>query len=103
MSAIKPTFYKELSTVIEKSDGKDIKEDEQALAYITRFTGWRLLKEYAERLKEELDQMVVQSMESGATAEEIGQRTMVKELAKAVIDKIISKAEYARQAEDKTE
>jgi hypothetical protein len=90
-----------LSTVIEKSDGKDIKEDEQALSYITRFRGWKLLKEYADRLKEELDQMVIKSIENGATAEEIGQRTMVKELAKAAVDKIISKAEYARKAEDK--
>jgi hypothetical protein len=88
--AIKPTFYQDFSTKIEEVSGeKEFTEDQQALAYITHFKGWELLKAYKVRLEEYLDSMVSEAMASGMSMQELGERTMVKELAKLVMNSLI--------------
>lgn len=104
VSATRPNFYQEFTTKIEeeaKTDVKELSEDQQALAYITHFKGWELLETYAKRLEENLDQMVQEAMAKGLSMNEIGERTMVKELSKFVLNSFLDKAKSARRAENR--
>jgi hypothetical protein len=100
--AIKPSFYSEFTTEVEKAiDEKIVTEDQLALSYITHFKGWTLLKDYKDRLNEFLDTSLSNAIASGASAKEIGERALVKELAKFVLNSFVEKADEARRATDK--
>lgn len=100
--AIRPSFYQDFTTKIEEEvEVEDLDENQQALAYITHFKGWELLEEYKGRLEEYLDSLVSEAMSQGLSVTEIGERTMVKELSKFVLNSFIDKANAARRAEDK--
>lgn len=100
--AIKPSFYKDFTSgVTEKIEEVVVDADQQALAHITHFKGWELLKRIKDRLESHLDQLVSEAMANGMSMEEIGQRTMVKELSKFVLNSFIEKAENARRATEK--
>src|SRR5512146_1388238 len=100
--AIKPTFYQEFTTKVEEiAEEKTLTADQQALAHITHFKGWDILKSYKGRLEEYLDTLVSEAMVQGLSMEELGQRTMVKELTKFVLNSFVLKAEDARRQEDK--
>lgn len=101
--AIRPSFYKDFTTKVEEvlEDEKDVDESQQALAYITHFKGWELLKEYKGRLDEFLDEALSTAIQNGATREEIGDRALIKEMAQFVLDSFIDKADAARRAEER--
>lgn len=101
-TAIKPTFYQNFTAEIDKEAKVEVTDEtQQALAYITRFKGWELGKAYAKRLEDYLESLVSEAMSQGMSMEEIGQRTMVKELAKFVLTSFINKFEDAKRHEDK--
>lgn len=102
-SAIKPSFYREFTTEVEEQVKAPVEvgEDQKALSYITHFKGWEILKETKDRLERYLDQLVSEAMAGGLSMEEIGQRTMVKEMSKFVLNSLIEKAENARRETDK--
>lgn len=100
--AIKPSFYQDFTTKVEEIvEEKVLTDDQQALAYITHFKGWELLKKKKEALELHLDTLVSEAMAQGLSMEEIGQRTMVKELTKFVLNSFVEQANAARRAEEK--
>jgi len=99
--ALRPSFYKDFTTKFEEEEVKELDENQQALAYITHFKGWELLKEYKGRLDEYLDNFVAEAMQKGLSAREIGVRTMVQWLTKFVLNSFIDKADAARRVEEK--
>lgn len=100
--AIKPTFYQEFTSRVEEiAEEGALDKDQKALSHITHFRGWELLGGYKGRLEEYLDTLVSEAMAGGLSMEEIGQRTMVKELTKFVLNSFVEKANAARRAEDK--
>jgi hypothetical protein len=100
--AIKPTFYQDFTSSVTKiAEEKVVDEDQQALAYITHFKGWELGKAYAKRLEDYLDTLVNEAMANGMSMEELGQRTMVKELTKFVLGSFMSKFEDARKSTER--
>ncbi len=101
-SAIKPTFYEGFTSGVNEVDAvEEVNEDTQALAYITRFKGWSLMKEYKEKLEKFLDDSLKSSIVNNASMKEIGERALVADLAKYVLDEFIKKAEDARKSIDK--
>jgi hypothetical protein len=101
-SAIKPTFYEGFTSGVNEVDAvEEVSEDTQALAYITRFKGWTLMKEYKEKLEKFLDDSLASAIATGADMKEIGERALVKELAKYVLNEFMAKAENARKSIDK--
>lgn len=101
-SAIRPNFYQDFTSGVEeikKEPTPDV--NQQALAYIGQFKGWKLLKAYEERLEEYLDTLVSEAMANGLSITEIGERTMVKELAKFVLRSLVSKVEDAKRSTEK--
>jgi len=80
---------------------KGVSEEEQQLAAMSRTGGWRILREFVETIKEEMDQLNEVAVEKGASFEQIGQNTLVITQTKGVLKKIINKVEDAREASEK--
>jgi hypothetical protein len=95
-SAIKSNYFNEFANVkaLQESPGKD--PDQQALNNLSMQTGWKVLKEYIERISQELDDMTRTQMTQGVSFEEIGRSTIIKEITKDVLRKIINKVEDSR-------
>jgi len=100
--AIKPTFYNEFTSGVTEIAQEPVEdENQQALAYITHYKGWVLGKEYAKRLEDYLDLLVSEAISKGLSMSEIGERTMIKEMAKFVLKSFLAKFEDARRSEEK--
>ena len=100
--AIKPSFYTEFTTKVDEVlEEKVLDGDTEALSYITHFKGWKLLKDYADNLNKFLDESLSQAIAGGAGMKEIGERALVKELSKFVLNSFIEKADHARRTADK--
>lgn len=101
-NAIKPSFYQEFTSGVDEAVAvEEVSEDTQALAYITRFKGWSLMKEYKDKLVKFLDDSLASAIANGADMKEVGERALVKELAKHVLNEFIAKAENATRSIDK--
>lgn len=96
--AIKPDFYN-LPTFVqdEKADKKGASDDERRLYSLSRTPGWRVLKEFIESVRNDLDNFNVNAMEGGANFEEIGKNTVVINLAKGIINRILNKVEDVKE------
>lgn len=95
-------LFNQFSSLAEepKKEDADYSEEEKALAYISHLKGWKYLEEYAQRLCEELDNLVVNSIENGANAKEVGERAIAKEIAKVYVKRLVGKISDARRAVD---
>lgn len=99
-SAVKPNFYNDFQSleVFKEADNKEKPDDETiALANLAKHKGWKILARYIGEINEELDNMIAQAMAQGATYEEIGQKTIVKDLAKYAIRRITERVEDSRR------
>lgn len=101
--AQRPNFFSEqfgsLKDPLEKKEGNDNPDPEEHSLYVLSLNdGWSVLDEYIKSLENELDESIIKLMESGASFEEIGQRTAVKEVVKLYMGKIRSKVRDAREA-----
>lgn len=103
MQALRPTnLPTDFSSLEEEpvDSFEELQDEEESLAYIARTNGWQLITEEMDKVCEELDQMVVEAMQTGMSFEELGKRTAVKELTKDAIRRIAAKVEDARTASD---
>jgi hypothetical protein len=96
-AALRPNLHQEFKEVLDKEPSVDLETDEVHLHAISGMRGWKVLEEYIQELIHELDNMVNAAMTTGASWEEIGQRTMLTALTKEALKKIISKVEDAKQ------
>jgi len=98
-NAIHPDYFKDLKIVAKKEDDQPIElKEEQALADMADLAGWKVLKEYIGDLKSQLDKIMATAMESGASYEEIGQKTIVTTLTKSYLDLVIGRVNDASDA-----
>lgn len=97
--AIHPTFFNDIRSMLKEKDNEpvEIKEEGQ-LATMAQQKGWEHLKKYIEELIENLNLLTYRSMESGASYEEIGQKTIISQLTKEYLLKVIEKVENAKDA-----
>lgn len=107
--ALRPTsHFDDFASLGDKEtqpeESKNLIEDEQkALAYMSRLKGWKILKEYIERIEEDLDKMVLTLLAEGADYEEIGKKTAVKEIVKNVTRNIKQYVEDAKGTGEPTD
>ena len=100
-SAIKSSFSEEFKTEIDEIETvAEVSEDTIALAYITRFKGWELLKRKKEALEAFLDDSLTAAIAGGATMSEIGERAVIKDLCKYVLTSLFKNAEDAKRSID---
>lgn len=99
-SAIKPNYFFDFRDVgkVENKEPEVIEED--FVAAMAHHNGWKVLKEYIENLMQELDGVNQKAMENGATFEEIGRNSIVIQLSKEMLLKVIQRVEDAREDRD---
>jgi len=98
-NAIKPDYFRDFKVLTKKEDEKPIQEKEEVALYdLSLMAGWGVLREYIESLKGGLDTLLSNAMQSGASYEEIGQKTIVTTLAKSYLDQVIEKVDDANRA-----
>jgi len=97
-TAIKSNYFNEFANVkaLQETKGKD--PDQQALASLANHSGWKVLKAYIERIIEELDNLTKTQMIQGVPFEEIGRSTVIKELTKDVLRRVINKIQDAAES-----
>ena len=102
--AIKPSYFNEFANVKalrEQVPGKD--PDQEKLKSLSDHSGWQVLKAYIERIMEELDNLTKTQMEQGVPFEEIGRSTVVKEITKDALRRIITRVTDAAESRGTTE
>jgi hypothetical protein len=101
-TAIKPNYFRdfrELSTLTtEKKADEDIH-----LHKLAETAGWGILTRFIDDLKEDLDKLIKARMESGATFEEIGQKSIMVAICKEYLTKIQNKVYDAHEAIEENE
>jgi hypothetical protein len=100
--ALRPTSLPDIEPVqeVEEQVIESVKEDEEDLALVARTRGWEKIVEYIDQINKELDDMVLQALQAGVDFEEIGKRTIVKELTREALNKLKNRVEDARAAVD---
>jgi len=102
--AIKPdTFISQLPTFIKekKPTSSSVTQEESQLARMAKTAGWRVLREYIEQIKKDMDLLNDQAIANGADFKTIGQNTVVISQTKTVLNKVLNKVEDAREASEK--
>jgi len=88
-----PAFIKEKEVEV-----KGISDEEKKLASMAQTSGWYILKGFINEVIENLNDLNETAISQGAGLKEIGQNTVVINLAKGVIKKIVDKVEDAKEA-----
>jgi hypothetical protein len=92
-AAIKPSFYTEMTGLISASklevkEEDILSEETQALYSLSQHRGWGVLDERLKQIEDSLERSVTAAMAAGASFDDIGQKTVVKEIAKYVIKSV---------------
>lgn len=99
MDSIKPNIFQEFSSLGEEEASKTKGELEQeALHYLTTTEGWKHVKNYVQAIVADLDATVLASMANGASYEDIGRKTAVKEVTKDVLNRILGYVDNSARA-----
>jgi hypothetical protein len=104
--ATRPDFFMQnLPEMLVKdavASTKGASESERQLYALSQTSGWAVLKMFIGELKESLDLVNAKAIAQGAPFEEIGKNTVVVNMSKAVIDRILTKVSDATDACEKT-
>lgn len=98
--AVKPDFFRLFGLPIkqEKTQTVSVPTDEEQMLYgLSQTAGWNIIVKYIDELKSDMDKMNDKAIESGAGYEEIGKNTLVINLAKGVINRIVNKVNDAKE------
>ena len=100
-TAIKANYFNEFANVKALQEqkvnpGKD--PEQEKLFALSQTGGWQVLKEYIERIMDELDNLTKTQMAQGVSFEEIGRSTVVKEITKDALKRIITRVQDARDS-----
>jgi nitrate/TMAO reductase-like tetraheme cytochrome c subunit len=97
-SAIKPNTFNIAALRAEEVGNKVGATDEEKYLYaLTNTKGYRILKEYKDRLLKEVDDATKFAIAEGKPFEEIGKNTVVINLAKDIIEKLFNRVEDAKE------
>lgn len=103
-SALRPeTFLANMPSMAAEQEAakKGATEEEVALANMGKTHGWRVLREYIGKVEEDLDNKNAEAIAGGKALEEIGLNTIVINLTKEIIKKVLDKVEDAKEACEK--
>lgn len=100
MDSIKPNLFVEFASLGEQEKSKGELQQE-ALSYLSQIEGWGHVKKYIEAIVADLDSSVIEAMSKGASYEDIGRKTAVKEVTKDVLNRIVRLVDGAREATER--
>jgi hypothetical protein len=96
--AIKPTTFNIPSFKLDEEASKRGATDEERHLYgLTNQLGWKLVKEFKERVFDEIDDTNRLAISEGKPFDEIGRNTVVINLAKDIVNRIFAKVEDAKE------
>ena len=81
-----------------EADKKGATEEEKQLYALAQTKGWKVLSEYFENILDELDNLNAVAIEQGASFDVIGQNTVIVNMAKGIIKKMLNKVNDAIDA-----
>jgi len=104
-SALKPDVFADFRKIREDERIKDANKkgkdpDDISLAALSNHDGWRVLVEYIEHLKQDMDNLTSALISNGGSFEDIGKNTVVVNLCKEQLDAIIQKVNDSREVVD---
>ena len=102
--AIRPTFLTipAMERPAERpATEENLLDDERALHSLYEQKGWKILEGFIRELSGQLDVVNLQAMNNGAKFEEIGQNTVIINLVRTIINRVISKVTDAHEAVEK--
>lgn len=99
--AIKPDSFAAFRQIIESNE-KQVKSpelrEEKKLYEVAISEGWQLIKQHIDNLKLEVDQINQNAMQTGASFEDIGKNSVIIQLTKDLLTKVVQKVEDAKEA-----
>lgn len=98
--AIKPEkLFFNLPTLVKdkEAEKKGVTVEERTLGALANSSGWQVLSEFIDNIVSDLDNVNEVAISQGASFAEIGRNTVVINLAKGVIKKIVDKVNDARE------
>lgn len=105
MGALHPTSpiddLNEFSSIGDTvEDTVDTSEDE-AIALMATTPGWKYIEALIGQIKSDLDGIMSQAIAQGASYEEIGRKTIIREITHGALDRITSRVRSARDTNTK--
>ena len=97
--AIKPDYFKPFRQVINEDVTPE--KEEQQIAWMAKTPGWKHMDRFIRDLQQSLEIPAKQAMENGCSYEDIGRKTIVAQLSKEVLQKILDRVNDAKEATDK--
>jgi len=101
--ALHPNYFNPINEV--KALQEDIANEQplieqEALHALSETKGWKILEELFDDIVEGIDGSVTRQMEAGASFEEIGKTSVIREITKDVIRRIRNKVGDAKESVD---
>lgn len=104
--ATRPNYFKPLQQMTdipdEKLEEKIELREEAILVSLANHEGWQVLKKYIAQEMERLDLLNAEAIENGASFEDIGKNTVMAQLIKSELQKLINKVEDAEEEQPST-
>ena len=99
--AVKTDYFVDFRKIIDQDKGDETPvTEEKQVAWMAKTPGWKLVKEYIEDLITALDIPARSSMEGGCSYEEIGRKTIVAQLTKEYLGKVLEKVSDAKESQE---
>jgi hypothetical protein len=95
--AIKSDYFTDFRKIVEKEEEQPVKEEQQ-IYWMSKQPGWKHIETYIKDLIIALDVPAQQSMENGCSYDEIGRKTIVAQLTKEFLNKILDKVKNAKES-----
>lgn len=99
--AAKPNFFTDFPSLGDqgqKPENKQADPEDAELAFVALTPGWQQIETFINDLEAELDGMITTLLANGASFEEIGQKTAVKEVTKMYLERVKEKVNDAKEA-----
>ena len=100
--AIKSDYFTDFRKIVKEEPEDVPAKEEQQIYWMAKQPGWKLLETYIKDLIVALDAPAQQSMEAGCSYDEIGRKTIVAQLTKEFLNKILDKVNDAKDAIEPT-
>lgn len=100
-AAVRPDVFASFSDIDKRTleeKQKELDSEDIALSRLAGHDGWRVLNEYIDFLKREMDNLVAELISSGGSFEDVGRVTVVANLAKEKLYAIQKRVQDARDA-----
>lgn len=99
-SAIKPDFFSNIPILSknEELNKKGITDRDRMIYGMSQTAGWAIFAEEVQELISQLDQVNDHAIESGASYEEIGKNSVIVNLAKGIIRRMMDKVTDCKEA-----